>query len=264
MSRHGDVSLLRCGGRFAFTLSAAIAALIPLLLGASCSSTPPPSPCAANGCSSSGAVQCSGDQVQTCAPTSDSCLGWSAAVPCPNGSACSAVTNACAALSQCATNGCTSSGGTQCSGAQVQTCAATSSNCLAWGVPTSCAGGSTCSPATGNCGALPQCATDGCPSPGGTRCSNSQVQTCAPTSDNCLAWGAAAPCPFGSSCSTATNNCTLPPNTLVFHGGTLDDLRALNPTRTLAFGNLVIDGKLGLVPGEAPTITASNLQITPI
>jgi len=48
-------------------------------------------------------------------------------------------------------NGCTASGATQCSGLEVQTCAADSSGCLAWSAASACPNALTCNAAQGKC-----------------------------------------------------------------------------------------------------------------
>jgi len=48
-------------------------------------------------------------------------------------------------------NSCASSGATQCSGVQVQTCTADSSGCLAWSAATACPGTQSCKASSGVC-----------------------------------------------------------------------------------------------------------------
>jgi len=48
-----------------------------------------------NSCTSSGATQCSGLQIQTCGTDSSGCLAWSAATACPGTLSCNQSRNAC-------------------------------------------------------------------------------------------------------------------------------------------------------------------------
>jgi len=59
--------------------------------------------------------------------------------------------SACSSGSPSCTNTCSSSGATQCSGAQLQTCAALANGCLAWSTAVSCPGGLSCDSAQGTC-----------------------------------------------------------------------------------------------------------------
>ena len=93
-------------------------------------------------CSSVGATQCSGQQVQTCGNfDADACLEWGTAVNCPNGGeVCSN-----GACSVPCTNECPTAGATQCSGSQVQVCGNNDADsCLEWLAPSAC-------PATQSC-----------------------------------------------------------------------------------------------------------------
>ncbi|MGZ6141847.1 MAG: hypothetical protein ACXWLM_00855, partial [Myxococcales bacterium] len=57
------------------------------------------------------------------------------------------------------TNACDTSGGTRCSGPQVQTCQAGASGCLAWSAAANCPNAQTCNAATNACAAA---CTDAC------------------------------------------------------------------------------------------------------
>ena len=90
---------------------------------------------------------------------------------------------------------------------------------------------------------LSACSTNACSSAGATQCSGTQIQTCMATSDSCLAWGAPAACSGGNTCVASTNTCGPAPKQIVFTGGTLADLKQIQPD--LTFGELVIDGQIG-------------------
>jgi hypothetical protein len=59
--------------------------------------------------------------------------------------------SACSSGGPSCTNTCSTSGATQCSGAQLQTCAAAANGCLAWSTAVSCSTGLSCDPAQGTC-----------------------------------------------------------------------------------------------------------------
>ena len=115
---------------------------------------------------------------------------------------------------------------------------------------------------------LSACSTNACSSAGATQCSGTQIQTCMATSDSCLAWGAPAACSAGNTCVASTNTCGPAPKQIVFTGGTLADLKQIQPD--LTFGELVIDGPLthpirdfvDLQHINTTRITATKLTIT--
>jgi hypothetical protein len=104
---------------------------------------------------------------------------------------------------QCS-DACPSSGATQCSGTQLETCQAGADGCLAWSAPAACPAGQACSPAISSCVVV---CTSACPSSGATRCSGTQVQTCTAGTNGCLAWSAAASCPGALACDAGLNAC---------------------------------------------------------
>ncbi len=148
-----------------------------------------------NDCPSTGATQCSGQQVQSCGNfDADSCLEWGTAAACPvSGEICSN-----GACSVPCTNDCPSTGATQCSGQQVQSCGNfDADSCLEWGTAAACPnGGEVCS--NGAC-TIP-CNND-CPVAGATQCSGTQVQLCGNNdADSCLEWLAPSACPSMQAC----------------------------------------------------------------
>jgi hypothetical protein len=148
-------------------------------------------------------TQCSGTKVQKCNfVKANGCYGYNTPEDCPGGAACAA-----GACPTCVDQ-CTPSGDTKCVGAQVSTCAkSSSSTCLDWGLPTNCSGGTSC---TGK--ACPTCTND-CPV-STSQCDGLKIKTCAIGTDGCTHWGQPAACPNGKSCiadacPTCTDNCVL-------------------------------------------------------
>ncbi len=105
-------------------------------------------------------------------------------------------------------NTCSTTGQTQCSGTQVQTCQADANGCLAWSAAAACPTGQACAAASNICAAV---CNNTCSSQGATQCSGLQVQTCTADTNGCLAWSTAVACGAGQSCSAATNSCQTDP-----------------------------------------------------
>ena len=148
-----------------------------------------------NDCPSTGATQCSGQQVQSCGNfDADTCLEWGTAAACPvGGEICSN-----GACSVPCTNDCPSTGATQCSGQQVQSCGNfDADSCLEWGTAAACPNaGEVC----GNGACTIPCNND-CPVAGATQCSGTQVQLCGNNdADTCLEWLAPSACPSMQAC----------------------------------------------------------------
>ena len=107
-----------------------------------------------------------------------------------------AAASACNCDAPC-TPGCPAAGDTRCQGAQVETCGAGATACLAWSAPAPCGHQQTCTGTT--CAACP--AATACPQAGTTRCSGPQVETCATDATGCLAWSTPAPCGNQQTCT---------------------------------------------------------------
>lgn len=88
----------------------------------------------ANGCTSAGATQCAGSQVQTCATDANGCQSWGAATACPGSEYCDNVQQKCLTC----VNTCPQASSTQCAGQQLQTCMANAQGCLAWSLAADC------------------------------------------------------------------------------------------------------------------------------
>jgi hypothetical protein len=96
----------------------------------------------ADKCTTVGATQCSGTQVQTCAVDATGCVAWGPPSACPSPEACDGPQGKCAS---CASM-CPHDGDHQCMGELVQTCTADagSSGCLDWSAAASCPAGQVC------------------------------------------------------------------------------------------------------------------------
>jgi hypothetical protein len=100
-----------------------------------------------NACSTAGATQCSGSQVQTCTTDANGCLNWSTPTSCGTSQFCSG-----SSCTSCASpNPCPSASATQCSGLQVQTCVASANGCFAWSAPADCHSNLTCNAVQNKC-----------------------------------------------------------------------------------------------------------------
>jgi hypothetical protein len=103
------------------------------------------------------------------------------------------------------TNTCAAVGQSQCLGAQVQTCNADASGCLAWGAPSACPAGQTC--LLDGC-AVPVCTNlNNCSTEGAKQCFGLQVQACTLDVSGCLVWSAPSNCAGGMACNLAKNAC---------------------------------------------------------
>ncbi len=150
-------------------------------------------PTCTNACDQSGARQCEGNAVVTCADhDGDGCLEWGGAEDC---GAATCDGGYCAL--QC-DGACTVKGATRCQDNAVETCDDVDGDgCLEWGAGTPCQGGTVCS--NGFCAVS---CSDECTVKGARQCSGSNgVQTCADYDfDGCLQWGDVEPCPDGQVC----------------------------------------------------------------
>ena len=173
-------------------------AVLAMLLSA-CNGGSTPASCV-NMCASSGLTQCANDQIQTCTADSKGCLAWGPATACDPGSYCRSETQKCVACS----GSCSTTGGTRCSGVQVQTCAGDAHGCLDWSQATACGSDGYCDSQTQQCKAC----TNSCPTLGSTQCSGYQMQTCQADSYGCRGWSSPASCGVGSYCDSASNRCS--------------------------------------------------------
>lgn len=99
-----------------------------------------------NPCTTVGATQCNGSQVQTCAADVNGCLTFGAPASCASGQFCDNAINKCATCSSTCTPG-----ATQCSSDKVQTCSTNSVGCPAFSAPTACPAGQACGGPSSKC-----------------------------------------------------------------------------------------------------------------
>jgi hypothetical protein len=105
-------------------------------------------------------------------------------------------------------NKCPKVGATQCSGAQIQTCAADANGCLDFAAAVPCAAGSFCSASSNACVAC----NNTCAAPGASQCAPSgDVQTCTADANGCLAFSDPVRCPSCQTCLGGQNNCVPDP-----------------------------------------------------
>jgi len=143
-------------------------------------------------CSTLGAKQCSGDNIQTCELKTSGCKDWSVPTACPSPQACRS--NACALT---CTDACTL-GAKRCgTGDTVETCEAKTTGCTGWSTPVACASGQSCTGA----GVCMSCSS------GSTRCSTAgNIETC--TSG---AWIETTACGFGCASGMCSSSVTCTP-----------------------------------------------------
>src|SRR5467141_702680 len=116
-----------------------------------------------------------------------------------------AVLLSCGGSKQSCNNTCLEAGATQCSGSQVQTCAADSNGCLTLSAATSCGSGKYCS------GSACVACNSTCSQAGATQCSGNKVRTCTADANGCLNLSVATSCASGQSCFASTNSCQADP-----------------------------------------------------
>ncbi len=150
-----------------------------------------------NACSSAGATQCSGLQVQTCTADANGCLAWSAAATCGSGKSCFASTNSCQ--------------NDPCNGVPTTGICADSQTIELCSIPTGqgtpavatylCPLGSTCNTDTGSAA----CKNTGSCTPGATLCLDStHLQTCNAGTPSTTACGnSCLPTALGSMCTSS-------------------------------------------------------------
>ena len=145
--------------------------------------------CAAD-CPTAGAKQCSGNGVQTCAPT-NGCLKWGAAIACSSGHTCS--NGICSTV--CADE-CSAIGVKQCGGSfGFKTCGNyDTDSCLEWGAVTNCSAGQSCTGAS-VCNATTTCVPKTC---------SSLDYECGRVSDGCGNTLNCGGCGSGNACSGGT------------------------------------------------------------
>ena len=189
-----------------------------------------------------GTTQCAGAEVQSCALQTNGCTDWNPATSCPGGDTC---TGGQCGASTC-TNACTT-GATQCSAGEQQTCALQTSGCTGWNAATACPAGESC---TGTACTVTAC-TPGTLQCNGTLlqvCNASQMwqtqQVCAQTCDP-----VAKACSEAVTCVAAAQRCT---------GNVVEECNSTG-TAWLAVENCAVGCTSGLCTGACtPAATRCN------